>query len=354
MWQRGARCAGQFGRRWSSTTANQASCTNARSATTAAAAISAASAAAWFVVQQQESKVARCDVSPSRLDQKSRKTDSNGRDEAAGAMMACAALAISYKNIQKEIADAKAEKQRMQDKYDMFWPRKIMMLFGAPGAGKGTQGPNITKTLGLPQLSTGDMLREAVSAGTPAGVRAKSAMSSGALVTDDIVIDIIAGRIKEADCGAGFILDGFPRTIAQAKALDSLLETTGERVNLILAFNVSEDVLEERVCGRWMHKGSGRSFHIKFAPPKSMKLDDNGKVIPASMLDDETGEPLYQRGDDTKEALKARMDAYHEQTIPLLDHYRPKNIVKEVDGGMPIKQVTQFVMNSMSNQTMTH
>jgi len=274
--------------------------------------------------------------------------------EAEDAMMACAALAMSYKKTQREHEDTKAELQRLRDKYDYFWPRKIMMLFGAPGAGKGTQGPNITETLGLPQLSTGDMLRDAVAHATPAGLRAQEAMNSGSLVTDDIVIGIISDRIKEADCGAGFILDGFPRTIGQANALDNLLLQSGERVNLILAFDVPEEVLEERICGRWMHKGSGRSYHVKFNPPKSMELNADGKPQKGTMNDDETKEPLYQRADDTKEALTKRLSDYHNLTTPLLAHYQDKNIVKKINGGLPIKQVTAAVMSAMSKQNMKH
>lgn len=322
MWRQGARFAGQLGSRWSSTYI-------------APAALSATAGAAWFVAKQQESKVA-CD------------------DQADKAMMSVASLAVAYKQAQAEVVEAKAELKRVQTKYDYYWPRKIMMLFGAPGAGKGTQGPNITSTLGLPQLSTGDMLREAVANGTPVGVRAKEAMESGKLVTDDIVIGIIRDRTAEPDCGAGFILDGFPRTIAQAKALDELLLTTGERVNLILAFDVPEEVLEERICGRWMHKGSGRSYHVKFCPPKSMKFGPDGKPIPSTMTDDENGEPLYQRADDTREALKKRLDSYHQETIPLLDHYRPKGIVKDINGGAPIAEVTRSVMNSMTKHSMKH
>jgi len=158
------------------------------------------------------------------------------------------------------------------EKYEKYWPRKCMMLFGAPGAGKGTQGPKIVDELGIPQLSTGDMLRDAVAAGTPIGKRAKDVMARGELVSDDIVIGIIEDRIKDPDCKSGFILDGFPRTVDQAKALDKMLAKNGETVSLILAFEVNPAVLEERICGRWMHKGSGRSFHVKFCPPKSMKL----------------------------------------------------------------------------------
>jgi len=279
---------------------------------------------------------------------------SQAQREAEDAMMACAALAMSYKKEQREHEDTKAELKRLRDKYDYFWPRKIMMLFGAPGAGKGTQGPNITNTLGLPQLSTGDMLRDAVAHATPAGIRAQDAMKAGALVTDDIVIGIISDRINEADCGAGFILDGFPRTIAQANALDALLLKTGERVNLILAFDVPEEVLEERICGRWMHKGSGRSYHVKFNPPKTMQLDGSGNVVKTTMIDDETGELLYQRADDTKEALKKRLSDYHSLTTPLLTHYSGKNIVKPINGGLQINQVTAAVMSAMSKQNMKH
>lgn len=269
-------------------------------------------------------------------------------------MMACAALAMSYKKEQKEHEATKAELQRLRNKYDFFWPRKIMMLFGAPGAGKGTQGPNITNTLGLPQLSTGDMLRDAVAHATPLGLKAQEAMNSGNLVTDEIVIGIIKDRIHEPDCGAGFILDGFPRTLAQANALDELLLQTGERVNLILAFDVPEDVLEERICGRWMHKSSGRSYHTKFNPPKSMELDASGKPVKGTMIDDESGEPLYQRADDTKEALKKRLRDYHNLTQPLLDHYGSAGIVKKINGGMEIKQVTAAVMTAMSKSQMKH
>jgi len=340
MWRQGARCAGLLGRRWASTA--PAASSNAGSTTKVMAAFSAASAAAWLAVKQQESRAARCD-------------GENDADRAAeDLMMSAAALAMSYKKEQKEHEATKSELKRIQDKYDYFWPRKIMMLFGAPGAGKGTQGPNITATLGLPQLSTGDMLRDAVAAGTPTGVKAAEAMSSGALVTDEIVINIIRDRIQEPDCGAGFILDGFPRTIDQANALDALLLHTGERVNLILAFDVPEDVLEERICGRWMHKGSGRSYHTKFNPPKSMKTDSFGRALTTSMLDDETGEPLYQRADDTKEALVKRLQGYHAMTEPLLDHYRPKGIVKKINGGLPIKQVTGAVMSAMSKTNMKH
>eukprot|EP00913_Durusdinium_trenchii_P007854 g7371.t1 len=233
----------------------------------------------------------------------------------------------------------KKQGEAAAEKYEKYWPRKIMMLFGAPGAGKGTQGPKIVDALDIPQLSTGDMLREAVAAGTEVGKKAKAVMASGGLVSDEIVIGIIADRIKEPDCKSGFILDGFPRTLAQAKALDTMLATNGEAVSLIVEFSVDPAVLEERICGRWMHKASGRSYHVKFTPPKSMKLGADGKPLPDTMKDDITGEPLYQRSDDTAEALKTRLDAYKSQTLPILEHYKDKGIVKKVDGGRHINDV---------------
>merc|ERR1712087_517468 len=132
---------------------------------------------------------------------------------------------------------------------------------------------------------------------------------------------------------------GFPRTLEQTKALDALLAKSGEAVSLVMAFDVDAAVLEERICGRWMDKASGRSYHTKFCPPKSMKLGPDGNVIPETMKDDETGALLYQRSDDTAEALKKRLDGYRNQTVPILDHYGPKGIVRTVDGGKHIKEV---------------
>jgi len=222
---------------------------------------------------------------------------------------------------------------------ETYWPRKVMMLFGAPGAGKGTQGPRIESELAIPQLSTGDMLRDAVAAGTPIGKKAKDVMARGDLVSDDIVIGIIQDRIKDPDCSMGFILDGFPRTVEQAKALDKMLASNGEAVTLVVAFDVDAGVLEERICGRWIHKGSGRSYHVKFAAPKSMKFGSDGQIAKESMKDDLTGDALMQRPDDTAEALKKRLSSYHAQTVPILDHYAPRGIVRKVDGGQAIEKV---------------
>jgi len=224
----------------------------------------------------------------------------------------------------------------------------VVMLFGAPGAGKGTQAARMIDELQIPQLSTGDMLRDAVAAATPVGLKAKAVMESGGLVSDDIVIGIISERIEQADCKYGFILDGFPRTIDQAHALDKLLADKGCAVSSVLAFDVDAAILEERICGRWMHKASGRSYHVKFCPPKSMKMGPDGKVDPKTMKDDETGEALYQRADDTAEALKSRLASYYGKTVPILDHYKPKGIVTTVDGAQQIEKVWTDVKKAMA------
>jgi adenylate kinase len=198
-------------------------------------------------------------------------------------------------------------------------PRTCLILFGPPGAGKGTMAPKIASTLGVCHLSTGDMLRAAVHEGTEVGLKAKAVMESGGLVSDDIVCGIIADRIEKPDCSGGFMLDGFPRTVVQAEKLDALLKAKGEKVTMVLSLEVPDSVLEARICGRWIHKKSGRSYHVKFCPPKSLK---KGMTANASnMLDDQTGEALMQRKDDTKEALAKRLTNYHSQTTPILGYY---------------------------------
>merc|ERR1712048_696304 len=192
------------------------------------------------------------------------------------------------------------------------------MLFGPPGAGKGTHSPKIEARMEAPALSTGDMLREAVANGTEVGLKAKKIMSEGGLVSDDIVVGIIKDRIAQPDCRKGFILDGFPRTIKQAEMLDELLSKTGEKVNVVIELNVPDSILEESICGRWIHKASGRSYHAKFNPPKSLA---DGTPNEDNMKDDITGEPLMQRADDTAEALVNHLKGYHNETEPILARY---------------------------------
>eukprot|EP00397_Hematodinium_sp_SG-2012_P027448 GEMP01028843.1.p1 GENE.GEMP01028843.1~~GEMP01028843.1.p1 ORF type:complete len:309 (+),score=64.49 GEMP01028843.1:51-977(+) len=239
------------------------------------------------------------------------------------------------------------DSERINKRFTEYWPRKILILFGAPGAGKGTQAPEIVKSLDIPQLSTGDMLRDAVAAKTPVGLKAKRIMESGGLVSDDIVVGIIADRVQEPDCRNGFILDGFPRTLEQAKALDEMLAQRGEAVTNIVEFQVPANVLEERICGRWMHKGSGRSYHVIFNPPKSMKKDASGKIIELSMKDDITGEPLFQRNDDTAHALVKRLDQYFSKTLPVLDHYFHRGVVRQINANQDIDRVRDEVTNSI-------
>jgi len=212
--------------------------------------------------------------------------------------------------------------------------RQVVILFGPPGSGKGTHAPKLVDKLGAPQLSTGDMLRAAVAAGTEVGKKAKSVMESGGLVGDDIVVGIIKDRITEADCAKGFILDGFPRTVDQAKMLDECLSATGEAVSAVVALEVPDAVLTERICGRWVHKASGRSYHASFAPPKSL---DGRAPSEETMLDDETGEALMQRADDTEDALKTRLEGYHAQTVPILEHYSA--CVSRVDANQGLDEV---------------
>jgi len=240
------------------------------------------------------------------------------------------------------------ETQKVSDRYQTYYPRKILILFGPAGAGKGTQAERIRKLLDLPQLSTGDMLRAAVAEGSAIGQQAKSLMEAGKLVTDDVVVALIKDRIKKSDCKNGFILDGFPRTVAQAVALDAMLRESGEVVNNVVELKVPDSILEARICGRWIHKDSGRSYHVLNVPPKSLQRDAKGNVIPSSMKDDVTGEPLMQRGDDTAAALRTRLKSYHDETEPILAHYAPTGVNRQVDADQSIEAVWESVRKSLA------
>ena len=180
-----------------------------------------------------------------------------------------------------------------------------MILLGAPGAGKGTQAAFLCKHYAIPQVSTGDMLRGAVKAGTPLGIAAKKVMDSGALVSDDIIIGLVKERIAQPDCANGFLFDGFPRTIAQADAMRS----AGVKLDAVLEIDVPDSAIIERMSGRLFHIASGRSYHVKFNPPK----------VPGK--DDVTGEPLIQRDDDKEDTVRKRLQVYQDQTRPLVDYY---------------------------------
>ncbi len=180
-----------------------------------------------------------------------------------------------------------------------------IILLGSPGSGKGTQAQFITKKYGIPQISTGDMLRAAVKAGTPLGVEAKKVMDAGGLVSDDIILGLIKDRIAQEDCAKGFLLDGFPRTIAQAEGLMAMQVD----VDHVIEIAVEDAEIIKRMSGRRVHPASGRTYHIEFNKPKQEGIDD------------ETGEPLIQRDDDQEDIVKKRLAVYHEQTKPLIDFY---------------------------------
>jgi len=268
---------------------------------------------------------------------------------AAAALVAVGTIQNSQSNVTANEASSVQEAVKaVEDRFAVYWPRNIIILFGPPGAGKGTHAPKIEDMLGIPQLSTGDMLRAAVAAKTEVGKQAEAVMKAGGLVSDEIVVGIIRDRIKEPDCRFGFILDGFPRTLVQAQALDAMLAEEGACVTKVVEFAVPDKVLEERITGRWIHKKSGRSYHVKYAPPKSMTKSWSGVVDPQSMKDDATGEPLIQRPDDTAAALKKRLASYHSDTVPILEHYKPNGVVGSVNANQGMGDVWETILGSLS------
>ena len=211
------------------------------------------------------------------------------------------------------------------------------ILLGGPGSGKGTQARFITEKFCIPQISTGDMLRAAVREGTPLGVEAKKIMDAGQLVSDQIMLGLIKERIVFDDCKNGFLLDGFPRTIAQADGLAEM----GINIDHVIELTVDDEEIVRRLSGRRIHLSSGRTYHIEFNPP----LRDN--------LDDETGEPLVQRKDDSEETVRNRLAVYHEQTKPLVGYYRNKAqerllIYTAIEGVGKVQEITAKVLGALS------
>jgi adenylate kinase len=216
-----------------------------------------------------------------------------------------------------------------------------LILLGAPGAGKGTQATFICQKFGIPQISTGDMLRAAVKAGTPLGLAAKKVMDSGALVSDDIIIGLVKERLAQADCANGFLFDGFPRTIPQAEAM----RQAGVKLDYVLEIDVPFEAIIERMSGRRSHPASGRTYHVKFNPPKSPGVDDV------------TGEPLVQREDDREETVRKRLQVYSDQTRPLVDYYSkwakadpaqgPK--YRAISGMGTVEEITQRVFDALAH-----
>ena len=216
-----------------------------------------------------------------------------------------------------------------------------LILLGAPGAGKGTQAAFLCQKYGIPQISTGDMLRAAVKAGTPLGLAAKKVMDSGALVSDDIIIGLVKERLAQPDCARGFLFDGFPRTIPQAEAM----KNAGVRLDVVLEIDVPDEAIIERMSGRRVHPASGRTYHVRFNPPKV-----DGK-------DDVTGEPLVQRDDDKEETVLKRLEVYSAQTRPLVDYYAawskadPQNApkVRKIDGMGSVDEITERALQALAD-----
>ncbi len=216
-----------------------------------------------------------------------------------------------------------------------------LIFLGPPGAGKGTQAQAICQHFGIPQISTGDMLRAAVKAGTPLGLEAKKVMDTGGLVSDDIILGLVRERLQQPDCAKGYLFDGFPRTLAQAEAL----KREGIALDYVLVFEVPDEEIIERMSGRLVHPASGRTYHVKYHPPR-----EPGK-------DDVTGEPLIQRDDDKEETVRARLAVYHQQTKPLIDYYTawvatgdaeaPK--VRHVSGVGAVSEVTQRILAALQS-----
>jgi adenylate kinase len=215
-----------------------------------------------------------------------------------------------------------------------------LILLGAPGAGKGTQAAFICKQFGIPQISTGDMLRAAVKAGSELGLAAKRVMDAGALVSDDIIIGLVKERIAQPDCARGFLFDGFPRTIPQAEAM----KNAGVKIDVVLEIDVPDSAIIERMSGRLFHIASGRSYHVKFNPPKVAGKDDL------------TGEDLIQRDDDKEETVRKRLAVYQSQTRPLVEYYAAWAATgdaaaprcRKIDGTGTVDQITARAMAALS------
>ena len=210
-----------------------------------------------------------------------------------------------------------------------------VIFLGAPGAGKGTQARRLAAGSGVPQIATGDMLREAVAEGTPLGREAKRYMDQGALVPDEVVIGLVDERLSRPDAGPGYVLDGFPRTVAQAEALDALLGRRGQDLDRVVFFDVSREELLRRLTGRRICRRCGTAFHLVSAPPKT-----EGRC-------DQCGGELYQREDDAEGTVARRLDVYQTQTAPLLDYYGKRGLLVRVAGEGPVDQVAVAIQRAV-------
>ena len=212
-----------------------------------------------------------------------------------------------------------------------------LLLMGPPGAGKGTQAVKLVEKFSIPQISTGDMFRAAVKEGTELGKKAKACMESGTLVPDEVTVGIVRERLSKDDCKNGFILDGFPRTVEQAEALEKILGELNLKLTKVLNIHVPAEHLIERAIGRRICKTCGATYHVKFNPPKSDDACDN------------CGGTLYQRADDNEETMKKRLSVYEDSTRPLIDYYKKLGVYAEIDGRQPIEKVTEELVNVLSS-----
>ena len=212
-----------------------------------------------------------------------------------------------------------------------------LLLMGPPGAGKGTQAVKLVEKFSIPQISTGDMFRAAVKEGTELGKKAKACMEAGTLVPDEVTVGIVRERLAKDDCKGGFILDGFPRTVEQAKALEKILDELNLKLTKVLNIHVPAENLIERAIGRRICKTCGATYHVKFNPPKAADTCDN------------CGGNLYQRADDNEETMKKRLSVYEDSTRPLIDYYKKVGVYVEIDGRQPIEKVTEDLVNVLSS-----
>lgn len=212
------------------------------------------------------------------------------------------------------------------------------ILLGAPGAGKGTQAAMLILALGIPHVASGDLFREHLSKGTELGLLAKQYMDEGKLVPDDVTVRMVLERLAQPDCTEGAILDGFPRTIAQAQALERALSANGQRIKAALYIKASADELLRRLSGRYTCKNCGAVYHIIFDPPKQPGVCDK------------CGGALYQRADDTPETARKRLDVYFQQTAPLIEYYRQQGLLREIDGEQPIEAVHQALLKAIKGE----
>ena len=210
-----------------------------------------------------------------------------------------------------------------------------ILLIGPPGGGKGTQAKKISSKFNIPQISTGDMLREHVKKMSPLGIKAKEFMDSGELVPDNLILEMMKKKLSDNECQNGYILDGFPRTLPQAEGLDRILNEINSKLNNVIIIEVNDNAIIDRMSGRRVHKNSGRIYHVKFNPPKNDGLDDI------------TNEPLSIRSDDKKETVKNRLEIYHDITKPLINYYHKKNILSTVNGEDQIDNVFSNIIKNL-------